>query len=413
MTSTLGVGGPLTQVSPHLSSRCSWPARPSISIPVASVSVSPVRVSPPSAASPAPQSPRFAADEKAISPRNVDMVHHQQYIEKATSPRNVDVVHHQQYIEKAISPRNVDVVHHQQYIEKAISPRNVDVVHHQQHYIEKCKCDCYGLVDNVKCQLENRFSSLEANLRTRLWEFESRLQTFGDLNSRVSNLEAYKETTGLSVEDAQPHASYSKANIETINRFMGSMTNQMAILSSEIHENSKMVSESQAQASNLEADFEINTRTLKWMECQVFDLSKRINQLGCIIEEAQEKHLLTQHGMDRLAKDLESVRTSQRIVPLSLSEDTQNGIEIPKRTASHETRGVSSIDTPQIQFEGQFTIKSVLEGSLRHEDTVADGNGHDLKQQVRIWRLDSPKVSQKWGVGNTLVDRGSSSATHS
>jgi len=140
---------------------------------------------------------------------------------------------------------------------------------------------------------------------------------------------------------------------------------QLNVLYSEFHKNSRTLSETQAQISNLESDFQISARTIKWMQCKVFDLSRHLSQMGCFIEEAQEKHLLTQHDVAKLAKDLATVRESQKRAPPP--GEIQSSMEVGSIEIPHHLTSCST-------FSKDFDSTYLYDHSLTNSHLTLEGS---------------------------------------
>jgi len=281
------------------------------------------------------------------------------------------------------------------------------------HHVEKNKCDGYYLSDSVKSQFEIRLSSLEALVRSKLSDLDdirskvidlqldanlqahnhdklhadnlqSKLQSMDDLNSRVFNLEANQQLTARTLQHTQSLASNPKFNDETLTRCVAVINSQMAVLSSELHQNSKILGANQDRVSNMESEFLNCERALRWMECQVLDLSRRLNKIASVIEDSQEKEHWTQHGMTKLVNTF----VKDKVVAAPPSGNTGPGIEVPRhmssfsdmskdsedtfphdddiKDVSEETALTSSTEASQSEAEGVF--KNVVIGRYKNED---------------------------------------------
>jgi len=350
MTSVIATGTQLVHVSPCHMPRCSWPCQGPILLGPAidRTAGRPVSFSKAIIRVPSPlQSFRRAPDVKTTSPR-------------MTSPCMT-------------SPRMT-------------SPRGIDVAHTPQH-TERTKCDCHCLIDNFKNQLEQRFACLEAQLRNKLWDLEGirskvsciestmQSQTSGYMNdmSTASSMDAPPQNKLLALDTfgsrffsfeanapttspmyPQNYTSNSKANMDNTLRAVEEIHTQMATMTSEFNENSKILFETQAQISNLESDFKISTRTIKWMECKVFDLSSRLHEIGCLLEKAQEKHEMTRQ---ECARDLASVGNSCQGAPCA--QDADDSIGLPD-LASSCAKSARSYNSP-FYFGQLFAAARVIE----------------------------------------------------
>jgi len=435
MTSRLAPGMSRGSLSPRITPRGSWPGHGQSSARPA-VEQATVRV-------PSPTQVRAHSPNPASRPRSPVVVPDV----RITSPR--------------ITPRKVDGGQHPHGVDKAHPPEK-----HQSDYQLEGRLSCLeALVRKKVWDLEDigsKLFNLESSLQTqsqapgneavRVSYFEDiqrKLKTIDDLDTRLSVLEAKTRVTEQSPDHDQACLSNSQTRMELAKHNSEQIHTQMGCMLSELQKVSRSLCETKSQVTNLESDFHINARTVKWMQCKVFDLSRHMSQMGCYIEEAQEKHVLTQQNVTKLSKEVAGLRDFQR--SLSPVRDMQAGMEMSHSTMSRapfsndfaclydtslnnahaalQGLDVMNMEAPQSMdgvvakagsFEGEGTgvNQNGLEGSRMPEAceyAMADAPLHEVKQQVghmsHQFKLPPGRLIQRQKVLGTIPEEKSGQST--